>query len=335
MVDRCKPGGRRGASVPRLREVSGAAVEVRNLVKRYDVGHVSVTAVDGLTLAAPAAAVTAVLGPNGAGKTTTVEICAGLRRQDAGTVRILGLDPRRDARRLRSRLGVMPQSGSASGVGVAGMTRAREALALFASYFASPLPVDPLLERVGLTAVAGTPWRRLSGGEQQRLSLGLAIVGRPELVFLDEPTAGLDVHARVAVFDLIRELRASGVSVVLTTHLLDEAEQLADQIFIVDAGRVVASGTPDELTRSETNTVRFDGPTGLVLDSLIEALPSGSDARETSAGRYAVTGAVDPGFLAAVTAWCASNGVMPRGLSTGSRSLEDVFLEVTGRGSRR
>ena len=315
--------------------MSDAAVEVDGLVKRYRIGSgAHRTAVDGVSFVARRAAVTAVLGPNGAGKTTSVEICAGLRRGDAGTVSVLGLDPAVAGAALRPRVGVMPQSGVAGGVGIAGATRAGEALALFASYAARPLPVDGLLARLGLQEVARTPWRRLSGGEQQRLSLAIALVGRPELVFLDEPTAGLDVHARLAVFELIRGLRAAGVSVVLTTHLLDEAEQLADHVVILDAGRVIAAGAPAELTASTGDTVTFSADPELPVADLEAALPAGVAVTEGPPGRYVVSGAVDPTLLAAVTAWCAANGVMPRDLSTGERSLEEVFIALTGRGLR-
>jgi ABC-2 type transport system ATP-binding protein len=303
-----------------------SAVEVTSLVKRYG----DLTAVADVSLTAAAGEITAVLGPNGAGKTTTVEICAGLRTSDGGEVRVLGLDPRRD-RALKSRVGVMPQGGgTASGVYLA--AKAGEVLRLYAALHAHPLPMDALLERLGLTHVAGTPWRRLSGGEQQRLSLALAVVGRPEVAFLDEPTAGLDVQGRHATWELIGALRAAGVAVVLTTHALDEAEQLADQIVIVDAGRVVASGTPASLTQSVSGAaeLRFHAPARLPLDDLLTVLPAGLRADEPIAGQYVVAGAITPEVVAAVTSWCASRGVMPDRLSTGGRTLEAVFLGLTG-----
>ncbi|WP_098011004.1 ABC transporter ATP-binding protein [Streptomyces sp. sk226] len=298
-------------------------VQVTGLVKRYG----TKTAVNGLDLAVRAGAVTAVLGPNGAGKTTTIETCEGYRRPDAGTVRVLGLDPVADADRLRPRIGVMLQSG-----GVYSGARAAEMLRHMAKLHAHPLDVDALIERLGLGDCGRTSYRRLSGGQQQRLSLAMAVVGRPELLFLDEPTAGLDPQARRATWDLVRELRADGVSVVLTTHFMDEAEALADDVAIIDTGRVIARGTPEELCRGGAeNTLRFTGRPGLDLGSLVKALPDGSGAAEPLPGTYRITGSVDPQLLATVTSWCAQHGVMPEGISVERHTLEDVFLELTGK----
>jgi ABC-2 type transport system ATP-binding protein len=177
-----------------------------------------------------------------------VEICAGLRRATAGNVRLLGLDPGRDHSRLRTLVGVMPQAGGSGAAGIYPAVRPREALRLYASLYAHPLDPDALLERLDLAGSAKTSWRHLSGGQQQRLSLALALIGRPALVFLDEPTAGLDVHGKHEVWSLIEELRTAGVTVILTTHAMDDAEHLADHLVIVDRGRAVAAGTTDELT---------------------------------------------------------------------------------------
>jgi len=307
--------------------VSAPALEVSGLVKRYD-GR---TVVDGLSLTAAAGAVTAVLGPNGAGKTTTVECCEGLRRPDAGDVRVLGFDPVRDGARLRPRIGVMLQDG-----GLPTGARAGEVLAHVAALHASPLDHLALARALGLEPVLRTTVRRLSGGQRQRLALAAAVVGRPELVFLDEPTAGLDPQARLAVWGLVRSLREAGVAVVLTTHLMDEAERLADHVVVVDHGHVVAQGTPAELTRG-ADVLQFNGPPGLDLASLRAALPEGVVAAEPVPGRYAVEGVrepLGPGAVATVTAWCAAHGVMPDGLALGRRTLEDVFLELTGRALR-
>ncbi|MFJ4683517.1 ABC transporter ATP-binding protein [Streptomyces sp. NPDC088789] len=301
---------------------SEPVVQADALVKRYG----EKTAVDRLDLTARAG-VTAVLGPNGAGKTTTVELCEGYHRPDAGTVRVLGLDPVRDSRELLPRLGVMLQSG-----GVYSGARAEEMLRHVARLHAHPLDVGALIERLGLGSCGRTGYRRLSGGQKQRLALAMAVVGRPELVFLDEPTAGLDPQARRATWDLVRELRTDGVSVILTTHHMDEAEQLADDVAIIDAGRVIAQGSPEELCRGGAeNTLRFTGRPGLDIASLLKALPTDSAAAELTPGAYRVTGTVDPQLLATVASWCAQNGVMPDRISVERHTLEDVFLELTGK----
>jgi ABC-2 type transport system ATP-binding protein len=307
--------------------VGDAAVRVEGLVKDYG----GVRAVDGLSLTVRRGEIFALLGPNGAGKTTTIEICEGFRDADGGEVEVLGLDPHRDGARLRPAVGVMPQDG------VGGYTAARavELLALFASYASHPLDVAWLLDRVELRDVADTQVRRLSGGQRQRLSMALALVGRPELVFLDEPTAGLDPQGRHTAWALVRELRDAGVTVVLTTHFLDEAEQLADTVVVVDAGRVVASGTPAELTRhGAEGQIRLRTSTPLRVGDLQGALPAGTRVDEQGVGRYVVTGEVTPQLLATLTAWCASEGVLAEELSVERRSLEDVFLDLTGRAVR-
>jgi ABC-2 type transport system ATP-binding protein len=302
------------------------AVEIRGLIKRYG----AKTAVDGLDLTVARGSLTAVLGPNGAGKTTTIETCEGYRRPDAGTVRVLGLDPLTQAGELRPRVGVMLQSG-----GVYPGARAMEMLRHTARLHADPLDVDELAERLGLGSCGRTVYRRLSGGQQQRLALAMAVVGRPELVFLDEPTAGLDPQARRATWDLVRDLRRDGVSVVLTTHHMDEAEQLADDVAIVDGGKVIAQGSPEQLCRGgAANTLRFQGRSGLDLGALLKALPDGCSAAELTPGSYLIEGPVDPQLLATVTSWCAQAGVLAGNLSVERRTLEDVFLELTGRDLR-
>jgi ABC-2 type transport system ATP-binding protein len=305
--------------------VPAPAVEIVDLVKQYGDRR----AVDGLSLSVGRGSLLALLGPNGAGKTTTIEICEGFRRADAGSVRVLGRAP--DDPALRPRVGVMLQDG----VGGYREARAIELLRLFARYAAHPQDPVQLLDLVGLSEVAGTPVKRLSGGQQQRLSLALSLVARPELVFLDEPTAGMDPQARRVTWELIRTLRADGVSVVLTTHFLDEAEQLADTVVVIDGGRVVAAGTPAELTRGGANgQIRFRAEPGLPLDLLLSDLPEGTRAEEAEPGRYLVSGEVTPQLLATLTAWCARRGVLAEDLSVQRRSLEDVFLEVTGKALR-
>ena len=306
---------------------SAVAVRLCGVRKRYGTGSAAIEAVAGLDFEVQTAEVFALLGPNGAGKTTTVEMCEGFVRPDAGTIEVLGLDPVADNDRLRERIGVMLQGG-----GGYPAARAGEMLKLVASYSANPLDPQWLLETLGLTDAARTTYRRLSGGQQQRLALACALVGRPELVFLDEPTAGMDAHARLLVWELIDALRRDGVTVVLTTHHLREAEELADRLLIIDHGAVVAAGTPAELTRSGAQgQLRFTAPPRLDLSLLVTALPEGYLASEALPGEYLVEGAVDPQVLATVTAWCARMDVLATQLRVEQRSLEDVFLELTGR----
>jgi len=302
---------------------AASAVSVRGLVKRYG----RITAVDGLDLELPTATVLALLGPNGAGKTSTVEICEGVVARDAGEVRVLGVDPAGAPDALRARIGVMPQGGGAyPGV------RATEMLRVVAACSAHPLDVGWLVDVLGLGPCARTPFKRLSGGQQQRLALACAIVGRPELVFLDEPTAGMDPQGRRLVWELIAALRRDGVSVLLTTHLMDEAEALADQVVIVDGGRVVAQGSPAELCRGgHEQELRFRARPGMDLADLAAALPAGYSAAEPVAGRYLVQGRISPTVLATVTTWCAGQGALADDVQVARRSLEDVFLELTGR----
>ncbi|OAN28608.1 spermidine/putrescine ABC transporter ATP-binding protein [Mycolicibacterium iranicum] len=301
-------------------------VVLRGVKKRYG----SMTAVSELDLDVQTAEVFALLGPNGAGKTTTIEMCEGFLKPDAGSIRILGLDPVADNAEVRARVGVMLQGGGAYPA-----ARAGEMLDLVASYAAHPLDPQWLLDTLGLADSARTTYRRLSGGQQQRLALACAVVGRPELVFLDEPTAGMDAHARIVVWELIDALRRDGVTVVLTTHQLTEAEELADRILIIDHGAAVATGTPAELMRSGAeNQLRFRAPRMLDLSLLISALPEDYRAAETAPGEYLVEGRIDPQVLATVTAWCARLDVLATDMRVEQRSLEDVFLDLTGRDLR-
>lgn len=300
------------------------AVEISGLVKRYDGREI----VRRLDLVARRGEITAVLGPNGAGKTTTVECCEGLRVPDSGTVRVLGLDPQTQGAELRPRVGVMLQDG-----GLPTSVKALEMLTHVSSMYADPWDVGDLVERLGLASFARTTVRRLSGGQRQRLALAAALVGRPELVFLDEPSAGMDPQSRLAVWELIRALRAQGVSVVLTTHLMDEAEDLADRVVVVDHGQVIAEGSPADLVAAGGRaTLTFWAVPQLETLSLAAAL--GAGVQESDPGCYTVSGAVTPATLSTLTRWCADRDILVSRLSTGRRNLEDVFLDLTGRSLR-
>lgn len=300
------------------------ALLVNNVVKRFG----DKVAVDGLSFTAPRGQVLALLGPNGAGKSTTLDMCEGFTRPDSGEIRVLGIDPAKHPQRVRDRIGIMLQGGgSYSGVTV------REMLNLAASYNVDPHEPDWLIDLLGLRGVETTTYRRLSGGQQQRLSLALAIIGRPELVFLDEPTAGMDAQSRAAVWDIITALRRDGTAVILTTHLMDEAESLADHVVVIDRGTVVAQGTPAELTAhagSPTTTVI----TASALDA--EALsrklaPFGCTVRETRHQHYRVLGEVTPAAVTAIAREAELQKVQITDLRVSHRTLEDVFLDVTGR----
>ncbi|MDQ6927733.1 MAG: ABC transporter ATP-binding protein [Actinomycetota bacterium] len=297
------------------------AIEISDLVARYG----ALVAVDRLTLSAECGEVVALLGPNGAGKTTTIEILEGYRAPTSGSVRVLGLDPMADHRRLTERIGVMLQRG-----GVYPGIKPPEVLRLFAAFYANPLDPDELLERVGLESARATPWRRLSGGEQQRLSLALALVGRPEVAFLDEPTAGVDVSGRQVVRGIVRELAERGTCVIVATHELDEAERTADRVAIVDHGRLLASGTLSELMRSEAGSqISFGAPAGIDVAALAARL--GAPVESVARGEYRVAARAEPAVIAALTAWLAEHDLPLADLRAGRQSLEDVFLRLTER----
>ena len=300
------------------------AVACDDLVVRYG----ETLAVDRLSFRAEAGQILALLGPNGAGKTSTVETLEGYRRATAGRVRVLGLDPRADHAALVPRIGVMLQKG-----GVYPTLGSAQMLHLFARYYDDAEDPDRLLELVGLGQVRTTPWRRLSGGEQQRLSLALALVGRPEVVFLDEPTAGVDPEGRTIVRAITEGLRDRGVCVVLTTHELAEAERLADRVVIIDHGRTLAEDSPAGLAAGTADgSVRFSTGAGLDTVALATAVGGGATVDEERPGRYRLRpgpGAAVPDVVAALTGWLAAQGLSLGDLRTG-QSLEEAYLAITG-----
>ncbi len=291
--------------------------------------------VSGVSLVAERGQVTALLGANGAGKTTTLECAQGLQKRSGGDISLLGQDPATAGAELRSRVGVMLQDG-----GLPPSSRPVPLLRHIAGLYAQPWPVDDLIERLGIDAFSRTTVRRLSGGQKQRLALAAALIGRPEVLFLDEPSAGLDPQSRQLVFDLISELRNAGMGIILTTHLMDDAQRLADYVYIIDGGRNVAEGTVQELLQrnpaveagaDHIRTLEFEAVPGLDFAAV---LPDGIDIAETRAGSYCVTGTLTPGHLAALAGWWEAHGIMPASMSLQARSLEDVFLDISGKDIR-
>jgi ABC-2 type transport system ATP-binding protein len=318
------PAGGAGATTS---PTGDAAIVVEHLVKAYG----ATVAVNGLSFTVNTGEIFALLGPNGAGKTTTVEILEGYRIADSGQARVLGLDPRRDAARLKPRIGVMLQQD-----GLYQALRAREVLDLYASFYANPEDPRELMERVGLTSVAGTRFRQLSGGQKRRLALAVAIVGKPQLMFLDEPTTGMDPQARRATWDIIQQQKARGVTIVLTTHFMDEAERLADRIAIIDGGKLIALDTPVGLTTSQSTTgteVRFRAPAGLDLAALGK-LGAVRSAREESPGVYALDTGEPRELLVQLATHLRDAGVDISELRIGRSTLEDVFIRLTGKEMR-
>ncbi|HET8929179.1 MAG TPA: ABC transporter ATP-binding protein [Acidimicrobiales bacterium] len=296
-----------------------AAIEVDELVVTYG----DLVAVDGVSFTVGSGEVVTLLGPNGAGKTSTVETLEGYRAPASGRVRVLDADPIAARAALAPRIGVMLQGG-----GVDPGIRAIEMLRLYAGFHAAPADPDELLARVGLSRRARSMWRQLSGGEQQRLSLALALVGHPRVAFLDEPSAGVDVAGRQLVRKVVRDLADDGVAVLLTTHDLAEAEHVADRVVIIDHGRVIAAGRPSELTAGEHNTeIRFGAPAGLDTATLGAAL--GAAVTEESPGEYRVATAPTPAAVAQLTAWLAEHDLPLADLRAGRHRLEDVFLALT------
>lgn len=299
-----------------------SAIVIDQLVKRYG----GFTAVDGLSLRVEPGETYALLGPNGAGKTTTIEILEGLRPLGSGIVSVLGLDPGTEKDRLHRRIGVMLQEG-----GLYPGARAREILDLFAAFYPDPRPVDGLLDLVGLTDHQRTLQRKLSGGQKQRLSLAISLVGRPELVFLDEPTAGMDPMARRATWEIVEALKSDGVTIVLTTHHMEEAERLADRVGIVSNGRLLAEGTPGELTAGR-GELRIRA--GSVLDTAALAGHLGMSVRPLGDAAAIIDAESSPGLVARVAAWAADNDVRLTEMRVGAAGLEEVFIEITGEQDR-
>ncbi|WP_157254085.1 ABC transporter ATP-binding protein [Nonomuraea typhae] len=297
-----------------------AVIEVRNLHKRYD----DKIAVDDVSLTVQEGEIFGILGPNGAGKTTTVECIEGLRAPDRGEISVLGLDPRRDRAELTRRLGVQLQAGQ-----LPDRLQVAEALELYSSFYPRPADWRALMEGLGLAGKAKTRFAKLSGGQKQRLSIALALVGGPRVAILDELTTGLDPQARRDTWELIEQVRSRGVTIVLVTHFMEEAERLCDRLALIDAGRVLLVDTPAGLAQRAKAGQRIQFRPSRPLDeALLRGLPEVSGV--TRAGELVVvTGNADA--LGAVTAVLARNQIVAERLRVEQASLEDAFVELTGR----
>lgn len=293
-------------------------VLVENLVVRYG----ELTAVDHVSFSAPVGEVTVVLGPNGAGKTSTIEVCEGFRTADSGHVSVLGLDPVAGHNQLTERMGVMLQGG-----GVYPSARVRDVIAHFCALHDRGMNADDLVARVGLDHRAGATWRRLSGGEQQRVSLALALAARPDVAFLDEPTSGVDVDGRDIIRGIVRQLAADGCTVVLASHELAEAEKIADNVVMFMKGRVASTGPLGTLLR-QRSTIRFSSIDGLDTVDLSAHLGHGVNPRGN--GAYEIDVASTPHIISMLSGWLAEKSLPLNGLDAGTESLEDAYRRITG-----
>jgi ABC-2 type transport system ATP-binding protein len=298
------------------------AIEVENLQKQYG-GH---TAVDGITFAVEAGEVFGMLGPNGAGKTTAVECIEGLRQPDQGTIRVLGMTQGPDARAIKARLGVGLQS-----TGFFPRLTVRETVDLYATFFPKALPTAELIDLAGLQEKAGARTQSLSGGQKQRLTLALALVNDPDVVFLDEPTAAMDPAARRGVWEIIRSLRGRGKTIVLTTHYMEEAAHLCDRVAVVDHGKIIAEGRPKDLVRQHfTETaIEFATPTGVAIDRLNRL---GGVTRVLSEnGSVTLFSTEVPETVSELLTLSRAGGFALDHFTVREATLEDLFLRLTGR----
>jgi ABC-2 type transport system ATP-binding protein len=298
------------------------AIEVADLVKIYG----PLRAVDGISFQVEPGQIFGMLGPNGAGKSTTVEIVEGLRTADSGEVRVLGTDVRRHPRQVKERIGVQLQSTA-----FYKQLSPRQLLRLFASFFSRSLPVADLIAMVNLEEKADAPSDSLSGGQRQRLAIAVALVNDPAIVFLDEPTTGLDPQARRSLWDVISRLRSEGKTVLLTTHYLEEAERLCDKLVVIDHGKVIAAGTPQGLINEhfERAAVEFVEDAALPLE-MLERLPA-VDKAEQRNGQSILFSTDSPRTAGALLETARQAGVELKGFSIRTATLEDVFLKLTGR----
>lgn len=299
-----------------MEAVSG--VVVSNLVVKYD----DLVAVNDISFVAPEGAVTAVIGPNGAGKTSTIEVCEGFRRVASGHVSVLGLDPLKQHHELTKVMGVMLQGG-----GVYPSARVLDVVTLFCALHERGADARELVELVGLTQRSKSTWRQLSGGEQQRLSLALALAAKPRVAFLDEPTSGVDIDGRDTIRAIIRNLAAQGTTVVLASHELDEAERVADHVVMFRDGRVIASGSLQQL-RASVDSIRFSSSQSIDITMLSNTL--GVPVKVVTETSYVIETSSNPQVLGVLAQWMSDNGLPLTDVRTGHETLIEMYRRITG-----
>jgi ABC-2 type transport system ATP-binding protein len=301
-------------------------IQVEDLYKSYTSGTGTVDAVRGLSFAVNEGEVFGLLGPNGAGKTSTVEILEGMRTPDRGTVRVCGLDPERSGTAFKQKIGAVLQSTA-----LPDKIRVKEAIDLFASFYKEHANPDQLLKRFQLEEKRTSFYKELSGGQKQRLALAIALVNKPQVVFLDEPTAGLDPQVRREIYDIIEELRRDKKTVLLTTHYIEEAERLCDRVAIVDHGKIIKIGTPRELKQSSAGTTRIEVRlTRPAEETALRGLEGVSDFRAMG-DTYVLYASRAPQAIVSLVKHLEADNNELQSLEMYSPSLEDVFIELTGR----
>jgi ABC-2 type transport system ATP-binding protein len=297
-------------------------IEVSNLEKKYG----DVNAVNGVSFSVEQGEVFGILGPNGAGKTTTVEMIEGLRKPNAGSIKVCNIDALKDPQRIKELIGVQLQATS-----LYDNIRVKEALDLFGSYYQKSLPSEQIMEEVSLTEKKHSQVSKLSGGQKQRLSVGLALVNDPEVIFLDEPTTGLDPQARHNIWSIVEKLRERGKTVVMTTHYMEEAEQLCHRLAIIDRGKIIAMDTPDNLINKADLSTLIEFSTSKELDGLAKNIPGICKVNNGSARKYSVQTKAVSMILKDLTNLCYDNHIELENISVRQATLEDVFLSMTGR----
>jgi ABC-2 type transport system ATP-binding protein len=301
-------------------------IAVEGLFKTYTANGLTVEAVRGLSFSVQEGEVFGLLGPNGAGKTTTVEILEGMRTPDRGTARVCGLDPEKAGSAFKQKIGAVLQSTS-----LPDKLRVKEALDLFANFYTSRADTESLLKRFQLEEKRNAFYSQLSGGQKQRLALAMALVNNPQVVFLDEPTAGLDPQVRREIYDIIEELRKDKKTVLITTHYIEEAERLCDRVAIVDYGRIIKTGTPRDLKHSSAGTTRIEVRLARPLtNGVLSTLEGVADCRDFD-GTYVLHSTLPPRTIVALVKQLEAENNELQSLEMFSPSLEDVFIELTGR----